>query len=85
MSDTMWYVAVDGQTAGPMSEPELVDALQAGTYGPNTQVYCEGVTDWTPAHTVADLNAHVAPPPPPTRRRGGEADQGENRPLDKDR
>jgi hypothetical protein len=35
MSDTMWYVAVDGQTVGPMSEAELVDALQAGTYGPN--------------------------------------------------
>jgi len=75
MSDSMWYVAVDGQTVGPMSEPELVDALQAGTYGPNTQVYCEGVTDWAPAHTVADLTAHVAPPPPPTQRRGGTADQ----------
>jgi uncharacterized protein (AIM24 family) len=75
MSDSMWYVAVDGQTVGPMSEPELVDALQAGTYGPNTQVYCEGVTEWAPAHTVGALTAHVAPPPPPTRQRGGTADQ----------
>ena len=75
MSEAMWYVAVDGQTVGPMSEPELVDALQAGTYGPNTQVYCEGVTEWAPAHTVGALTAHVAPPPPPARRRGGTADQ----------
>ena len=75
MSDAMWYVAVDGQTVGPMSEAELVDALQAGSYGPNTQVYCEGVTDWAPAHTVAELTSHVAPPPPPTRQRGGTADQ----------
>jgi len=75
MSDAMWYVAVDGQTVGPLSEAELVDALQAGTYAPNTQVYCEGVTDWAPASTVGDLTAHVAPPPPPTRRPGGEADQ----------
>jgi uncharacterized protein (TIGR00266 family) len=72
----MWYVAVDGQTVGPMSEAELVDALQAGTYAPNIQVYCEGVTDWAPANTVADLTTHV-PPPPPTRRSGGEADQVE--------
>ena len=39
MSDAMWYVAVDGQTVGPMSEAELVDALQAGSYGPNTDIH----------------------------------------------
>jgi uncharacterized protein (TIGR00266 family) len=72
----MWYVAVDGQTVGPMSEAELVDALQAGSYAANTQVYCEGVTDWAPANTVADLTARV-PPPPPGRRAGGEADHVE--------
>ena len=31
MSDSMWYVAVDGQTVGPMSEAELVDALVRDT------------------------------------------------------
>jgi uncharacterized protein (TIGR00266 family) len=71
----MWYVAVDGQTVGPMSEAELVDALQAGTYSANTQVYCEGVTEWAPANTVTQLSAHAPPPPPPTQRRGGAADQ----------
>ena len=75
MSDSMWYVAVDGQTVGPMSEAELVDALQAGTYGPNTQVYCEGVTEWAPANTVPVLASHAPPPPPPTQRHGGQADQ----------
>ena len=75
MSDSMWYVAVDGQTVGPMSEAELVDALQAGTYAANTQVYCEGVTDWAPANTVQKLAAHAPPPPPPTQRSGGTADE----------
>jgi uncharacterized protein (TIGR00266 family) len=75
MIDNMWYVAVDGQTVGPMSEAELIDALQAGSYGPTTQVYCEGVTEWAPANTVASLTAHVAPPPPPTRQPSGEADE----------
>ncbi len=31
MSDRMWYVAVDGQTVGPMSEAELVDALEGSS------------------------------------------------------
>ncbi len=75
MRDAMWYVAVDGQTVGPMSEAELVDALQAGSYAPNIQVYCEGVTEWAPANTVGALTAHVPPPPPPTARRGSVADQ----------
>ncbi len=75
MRDAMWYVAVDGQTVGPMSEAELVDALQAGSYAPNIQVYCEGVTEWAPAKTVGALTAHVPPPPPPTARRGSVADQ----------
>jgi uncharacterized protein (TIGR00266 family) len=74
MSDKMWYVAVDGQTIGPMSEAELVDALQSRTYSPETQVYCEGITEWAPAHTVAALKDHAPPPPPPTRRSGGTAD-----------
>jgi uncharacterized protein (TIGR00266 family) len=74
MSDRMWYVAVDGQSVGPMSEAELVDALQAGSYEPNTQVYCEGVTEWAPANTVDALSAHAPPPPPPSKRTGGIAD-----------
>ncbi len=75
MSDRMWYVARDGQTVGPMSEAELVDALQAGTFAPTTQVYCDGVTGWAPANAVAALKTHLPPPPPPTARRAGSADQ----------
>ena len=74
MSDKMWYVAVDGQTIGPMGEADLVDALESGTYSPDTQVYCEGVTEWAPAHTIARLKAHTPPPPPPGKKSGGTAD-----------
>ena len=65
MTERMWYVAVGGQSVGPMSEAELVDALQAGTYAPNIQVYCQGVTEWAPANAVPVLKAHTPPPPPP--------------------
>lgn len=75
MTERMWYVAVGGQSVGPMSEAELVDALQTGTYGPTTQVYCAGVTEWAPANTVPALKVHATPPPPPTQHRAGRADQ----------
>ncbi len=75
MSDRMWYVAVDGQSIGPMSEAELVDALQAGSYAPDVQVYCQGVTEWAAANTVPALSEHSPPPPPPTARRGSTADE----------
>ena len=76
MSDRMWYVAVDGQTIGPMSEAELVDALESSSYAPDTQVYCEGVTEWAPANTVAELKSHTPPPPPPGQTtRGTVADE----------
>jgi uncharacterized protein (TIGR00266 family) len=75
MTERMWYVAVGGQSVGPMSEAELVDALQTGTYGPTTQVYCEGVTEWAPANTVPALKAHSTPPPPPAQHRAGRADE----------
>ncbi len=75
MSENMWYVAVDGQTVGPMNEAELVDALQAGSYAPDTMVYCAGITEWAPANTVPSLKSHTPPPAPPGRRTGGTADE----------
>lgn len=75
MTERMWYVAVGGQSVGPLSEAELVDSLQTGTYGPDTQVYCEGVTEWAPAGTVPALKGHTPPPPPPGRQRAGRADE----------
>ncbi len=77
MSDAMWYVAVAGKTIGPMSEDELVDAFRAGTYAPDTQVYCEGVTDWAPANSVAELKTRIPSPPPAPPRIGGQADHVE--------
>jgi uncharacterized protein (TIGR00266 family) len=77
MSDAIWYVAVAGKTIGPMSEDALVDAFRAGTYAPNAQVYCEGVTEWAPANSVAELKTRVPSPPPAPPRLGGQADRVE--------
>jgi uncharacterized protein (TIGR00266 family) len=69
MSDSQWYVAVDGETVGPLSEDDLRKAIRAGTYSPKHQVYGPGMSQWAPADSVPDLRsefaATVSPPPPP--------------------
>ena len=73
MSETQWYVAVDGKTVGPISEDDLRTAFRSGTYGPKHQVYGPGMTQWATADSVPSLRpefaATVSPPPPP--RAGG--------------
>jgi uncharacterized protein (TIGR00266 family) len=69
MSEKMWYVAVDGQSIGPMPQSQLASALQAGQYSPQHHVYTEGMQGWVPASQVAELMggaAAAAPGPQPT-------------------
>jgi uncharacterized protein (TIGR00266 family) len=70
MSEKMWYVAVDGQSVGPMPQSQLIAALQAGRYSPQHHVYTEGMQGWVPAAQVAELQggapaAGVPVPPAP--------------------
>ena len=68
MSDTQWYVAVDGNTIGPLTEEELRQGFRAGTYGPRHHVYGPGMSEWATAESVQsfaqDFVATVSPPPP---------------------
>ncbi len=76
MSDKKWFVAVDGNSVGPMTEAELVDAFKAGTYGPQHHVFSEGMRGWVPATGVPELaGALTASPPPPPRPRTAAADE----------
>jgi uncharacterized protein (TIGR00266 family) len=78
MSDKMWYVAIDGSSVGPMSQAELIQALQSGKYTPQDFVFTEGMQGWVPAAQVSELQASPAPgaaPPPPVPARRGVADE----------
>lgn len=72
-----WYYVKDGQTIGPMSREELLQALSE-TGGPNALVWGPGVPEWTEAKHVALLATgpglrHV-PPRVPKARRADEID-----------
>jgi uncharacterized RDD family membrane protein YckC len=48
-----WYYAKEGQPTGPVSEPDFAALVQAGSIGPTTLVWHEGLPNWTPYQTVA--------------------------------
>jgi uncharacterized protein (AIM24 family) len=72
-----WYYVKNGQTVGPMSREELIQAIPSAG-GPATLIWGPGVNEWTEARHVVSLGAgatHTAAPPrPPKARRADEID-----------
>lgn len=61
-----WFIAVDGQSVGPLSTHELASSLSSGQYPASSMVWKDGFADWLPAIDVTELsNPGSAPAPPP--------------------
>ena len=62
-----WHVAVNGQTRGPIPDPQFRHAAMSGQLTPQTLVWCAGMDGWKSAGQVPGLVAlfSSAPPPPP--------------------
>ena len=73
MAADSWYYAKDGNQAGPIGTDELQGKLASGEVSQQDLVWREGMPNWQPAGTVAELASAgggygVAPPayvPPP--------------------
>ena len=50
------YIAVDGTQAGPFSDEELVKLVQNDLLVPETLVWKTGMSAWTPAAQVPEVN-----------------------------
>lgn len=61
----MWYLAISGQQQGPMSKDDLINRLRSGEIGLETLAFRQGMSQWTPIASIAELN-EGAPPPVPT-------------------
>jgi len=62
-----WYVAVNGQQQGPMSEDALMAMVRSGEVTPDTYVFTQGMENWLPMRDVPELSAAApaaAPSPP---------------------
>ena len=60
------YVAAGGQQTGPFSAQQLLGMKNAGQFTPESLVFIQGMTAWTPAAQVADLAPIFAPQQPAT-------------------
>jgi uncharacterized protein (TIGR00266 family) len=65
MSSTVqWYMAVGGQQVGPVSEQDVVNAIQGGSADGETLVFVSGMQNWTPLRDVPRFQPHLRPAPP---------------------
>lgn len=62
-----YYLCIANQTQGPFDSDFIISQLRIGAITPQTLVWCEGMTTWTPLSSVPGLAgaAHSTPPPPP--------------------
>jgi len=67
-----WHIVEDGQTVGPLTTAQVVDAVVEGRVQPETLVWTEGMEDWLQASQLPQLGAlfESSPPPPPPRHLG---------------
>ncbi len=66
-----WYYIRDDQQIGPVGQQQMVEGLDSGLIAPGTQVWTEGLADWTPAGQLDQLRQASrvlasAPPPAPS-------------------
>ena len=71
-----WYVSVQGQQEGPMSQQDVLEKIRAGKVDGSAYVFRQGMDNWLPIATQAEFasafpGASKAPPPPPTGAAGG--------------
>jgi hypothetical protein len=67
MPEAAWYYALNDQRQGPVAFEHLRQLAITGQITPTDLVWCEGMADWQPAHTIAGLGPPpaAAPPTPP--------------------
>ncbi len=66
--ETVWHVAVNGQTSGPFTGNQLGQGVAKGQIKPDTMVWTNGMSGWQAAGQVPQLSGlfGATPPPPPS-------------------
>ena len=51
-SNAQWFMAIGGQQVGPVSEQDVIAAIQGGSADADTLVFVSGMDNWTPLRGV---------------------------------
>lgn len=65
---TVWHVAVGGQSQGPFNDAQMIEGIQSGKITATTNVWSPALGSWMQAGQVPQLASYFAaatPPPPP--------------------
>ena len=62
---TVWHVAKDGQSIGPLTMAQLQAMATDGRLSRDSLVWCAGMAGWTAAGQTPQLTALFGAPPPP--------------------
>ncbi|MBN2449618.1 MAG: SPFH domain-containing protein [Lentisphaeria bacterium] len=65
LPQTQWYVAVQGQQAGPYPQQTLQQYVASGQVTAATMVWRQGMSGWQAAGEIPELRGLFGPPPPP--------------------
>ncbi len=60
-----WHFAQNGESTGPFSDAQLLDAIRSGSLGRDMLVWCAGMANWMEAARVPELAQHFPAEPPP--------------------
>jgi membrane protease subunit (stomatin/prohibitin family) len=60
-----YYVAINGQSQGPMPISQLGQLIDSGSVDKQSLVWTEGMSDWLAAESVEAINALFSKMPPP--------------------
>lgn len=61
---TSYYVARNGEKAGPFEEAEILRQVDEGAISPSDLCWREGMADWRPIATVLNVTSQEVSPPP---------------------
>ena len=61
----MWHVAANGQTRGPIPQPQLEHAVRAGQVGPDALVWTAGMPVWESVSRTPVFAGQLGSVPPP--------------------
>lgn len=59
-----FFVAINGQQAGPFDMATLASKARSGELARDTLVWKQGMAQWTPAANVGELGGLFGGPPP---------------------
>lgn len=85
MSESVWYVGIQGQQQGPLTTHQVIEQIRAGQINQTAYVFSSELGSWTPISGIPQFAAALhagaggpdapPPPPPPSGAAPGLADQ----------